>query len=206
MSVHGLELNNNQFISAQIWIQNGPDEEMNIIEFGWMVYPALFGDSRNLIFGYWTAYCHKQTGFFNVLCSGFVQIHSDASLSAALEPVSVYGKDTWYTPFKVYQVYQVTFQGIPGKCKTPFKVYQEIFTHLANNASMVRFGGIAGVKPQMPAPPMGNGYLPQFQDYLKTAHITKMKYVNEEGQDVKLIWSTNEAGCSSRLLQDFVRW
>lgn len=36
ISVHGLELNNNQFSTSQIWIKNGPDEEINSIEFGWM--------------------------------------------------------------------------------------------------------------------------------------------------------------------------
>ncbi|XP_026441798.1 uncharacterized protein LOC113340969 [Papaver somniferum] len=140
ISVHGLELNNNEFSSAQIWIQNGPDEEMSIIGFGWM------DDS------------HKQTGCFNVICSGFVQVHRGVSLGAALEPVSVYGKDAWYTPFKVYQDpktgnWWLIVDEIVGYWP------KEIFTHLANNASM---------------------------DYLKTTYMEKMKYVNEEGQDVNL--------------------
>ncbi|KAI3901895.1 hypothetical protein MKW92_020982, partial [Papaver armeniacum] len=63
---------------------------------------------------------------------------------------------------------------------------KEIFTHLANNASIIRYGGIAGATPQTPSPPMGNGYLPQLQDYLKTANMMNMKYINKEGKTVNL--------------------
>ncbi|KAI3862450.1 hypothetical protein MKW92_005877, partial [Papaver armeniacum] len=63
---------------------------------------------------------------------------------------------------------------------------KEIFTHLVNNASIIRYGGIAGERPQAPASPMGNGYLPQLQDYMKTAFMRKMKYVDEKGQTVNI--------------------
>ncbi|XP_026384584.1 uncharacterized protein LOC113280141 [Papaver somniferum] len=58
----------------------------------------------------------------------------------------------------------------------------EIFTHLADNASVVRYGGIAGAEPQTETPPMVNGYLPQLQDYTKTTFIKKMKYIDDKGQ------------------------
>ncbi|XP_026438020.1 uncharacterized protein LOC113336283 [Papaver somniferum] len=57
-----------QFITAQIWIQNGPTEELNSIEFGWAVYPQLFGDNLTRVFGLWTADGFKNTGYYNMLC------------------------------------------------------------------------------------------------------------------------------------------
>ncbi|KAI3878976.1 hypothetical protein MKX03_000752 [Papaver bracteatum] len=185
ISVHGLELNNNQFNTAQIWIRNGPDEEINSIEFGWIVYPALFDGSHTRTFGYWTADGHKQTGCFNVLCSGFVQVDIDIPLGAVIEPLSVYGKDDYYLHFKVYRDPQT---GNWWLITTHTIGYwpKEIFTHLANNASIIRYGGIAGATPQTPSPPMGNGYLPQLKDYLKTAYMENMKYINEKGKVVNL--------------------
>ncbi|RZC86483.1 hypothetical protein C5167_030560 [Papaver somniferum] len=185
MSVHELKLDNNQFSTAQIWIKNGPDEEVNSIEFGWMVYPALFGDSRTRLFGYWTADNQKETGCFDVLCPGFVQVDSDVSLGAIIEPLSVYGKDAWELPVKVYRDPQTGNWWLITD-KTIGYWPKEIFTHLANNASIIRFGGVAGAQPQMPAPPMGNGYFPQLQDFLKTAYMREMKYIDEKGHSVNL--------------------
>ncbi|KAI3967562.1 hypothetical protein MKW92_009262 [Papaver armeniacum] len=185
ISVHGLELNNNQFSTAQIWIKNGPDEEINSIEFGWTVYPALYGDSLTRTFGYWTADGHKKTGCFNMLCSGFVQIDRDISLGAVIGPLSIYGKQDYYLPFKVYRDPQTGNWWLITSHTIGYWP-KEIFSHLANNASVIRYGGIAGATPQTPSPPMGNGYLPQLQNYLKTAYMDQMKYINEKGQAVNL--------------------
>ncbi|KAI3967561.1 hypothetical protein MKW92_009261 [Papaver armeniacum] len=185
ISVHGLQLDNHQFSTAQVWIKNGPDEEINSIEVGWMVYPALFGDSRSRLFGYWTADNQKQTGCFNVLCPGFVQVHREVFLGALIESLSVYGKDSRILPVKVYRDPQ-TGNWWLITTKTIGYWPKEIFTHLTNNASTLRYGGIAGAKPQTPAPPMGNGYLPQLKDYNKTAFMAEMKYVNDKGQSVNL--------------------
>ncbi|KAI3967553.1 hypothetical protein MKW92_009253 [Papaver armeniacum] len=185
ISVHGLELNNNQFSTAQIWIKNGPDEEINSIEFGWTVYPALYGDSLTRTFGYWTADGHKKTGCFNMLCSGFVQIDRDISLGAFIRPLSIYGKQDYYLPFKVYRDPQTGNWWLITSHTIGYWP-KEIFSHLANKYLIIRYGGIAGATPQTPSPPMGNGYLPQLQNYLKTAYMEQMKYINEKGQAVNL--------------------
>ncbi|KAI3908478.1 hypothetical protein MKX01_009280 [Papaver californicum] len=187
ISLHGLELDNNQFSTGQIWIQNGPTEEINSIESGWMIYPTLFGDNRSRLFGYWTADGGKQTGCFNVLCSGFVQVSSEIPLGAVMEHVSIYGaKTSWALPLQIYRDSQTGNWWLITMTTTKIIGYwpNEIFTHLANNASTIRYGGIAGAKHQTPTPPMGNGYLPRLDDYSKTAFIARMKYVNEKGQYV----------------------
>ncbi|KAI3837136.1 hypothetical protein MKX03_022185 [Papaver bracteatum] len=186
MSVHGLELNSDEFSTSQIWIQNGPSEKLNSIELGWMAYPTLFGDNSSRLFGYWTADGSKQTGCFNMLCPGFVQVHSEISFGADFDPISVYGEDACVVSFQVHRDpptgnWWLIVDGI-NIGYWP----KEIFTHLAGNASVIRYGGITGAKSQMPTPPMGNGYLPQLQDFLKTAYMTRMKYADEKGQFVNI--------------------
>ncbi|XP_026431780.1 uncharacterized protein LOC113329120 [Papaver somniferum] len=127
----------------------------------------------------------KQTGCFNVLCSGFVQVDNDVSLGAVLEPLSVYGKDAWALHVKVYRDPQ-TGNWWLITTRTIGYWPKRNFTHLTNNASVLRYGGVAGAKPQTPSPPMGNGYLPQLEDYLETAFMRKMKYIDEKGQSVNL--------------------
>ncbi|KAI3837134.1 hypothetical protein MKX03_022183 [Papaver bracteatum] len=187
MSVHGLELNSDEFSTSQIWIQNGPPEKLNSIEFGWMAYPTFFGDNRSRLFGYWTVDGSKQTGCFNMLCPGFVQVHSEISLGADFDPISVYGEDAWVISFQVHRDLQTGnwWLIVDGGITIGYWP-KEIFTHLANNALVIRYGGIAGAKTQIPTPPMGNGYLPQLQDFLKKAYMTRMKYVDEKGQFVNL--------------------
>ncbi|RZC64530.1 hypothetical protein C5167_008224 [Papaver somniferum] len=186
MSVHGLELNSDEFSTSQIWIQNGPSEKLNSIEFGWMAYPTFFGDNSSRLFGYWTADGSKQTGCFNMLCPGFVQVHNEISFGADFDPISVYGEDACVVSFQVRRDpptgnWWLIVDGI-NIGYWP----KEIFTHLASHASVVRYGGIAGSKSQMPTPSMGNGYLPQLQDFLKTAYMTRMKYADEKGQFVNI--------------------
>ncbi|KAI3893586.1 hypothetical protein MKW92_052256 [Papaver armeniacum] len=62
----------------------------------------------------------------------------------------------------------------------------EIFMHLRNSASVVRYGGNVGSMSQASTPPMGNGFLPQLQDYKTTAYMRLMKYVNEARASVDL--------------------
>ncbi|KAI3836662.1 hypothetical protein MKX03_034945 [Papaver bracteatum] len=178
ISTHTLELTYKQFSTAQIWIENGPEEEKNSIQFGWLAYPAIFDDSHSRLMGYWTVDGGKQTGCFNVLCYGFVQVHNQVFLGAVIEQISIYGKLAYNMVARVYRDrtgnWWLMFNVIIGYWPA------EIFTHL-DNASVVRYGGIAGAEPQTDTPPMGNGYLPQLQDYTKTAFIRKMKYIDDKG-------------------------
>ncbi|XP_026459522.1 uncharacterized protein LOC113360202 [Papaver somniferum] len=162
ISAHKLELNLKQFSTAQ-------------------AYPAIFEDNYSRLMGYWTVDCGKQPGCFNVLCYGFVQVHEQVFLGSVLGQTSTYGKHAFDLPARVYR------DSTTGNWWLMFNVIigywpAEIFTHLADNASVVRYGGIAGAEPQTETPPMGNGYLPQLQDYTKTSFIRKMKYIDDKGQ------------------------
>ncbi|RZC55836.1 hypothetical protein C5167_014704 [Papaver somniferum] len=89
----------------------------------------------------------NQTCCFNVLCYGFVQVHRQVFLGSVSGQTSTYGKSTYELPARVYRdsetgnwwlMFYVIIGYWPG----------EIFTHLGDDASVVRYGGIAGAKPR----------------------------------------------------------
>ncbi|XP_026377876.1 uncharacterized protein LOC113272217 [Papaver somniferum] len=62
---------------------------------------------------------------------------------------------------------------------------KELFTHLAHDASMVRFGGIAGEVSGEPSPPMGNGHSPaKHYDLTRGGYIRETMVFNEKGVPV----------------------
>ncbi|XP_026384583.1 uncharacterized protein LOC113280140 [Papaver somniferum] len=113
ISAHKLELNWKQFSTAQVWIENGPENEKNNIQFGCLAYPAIFEDNYSPLFGYWTVF-----------------------LGSVLGQTSTYGKSTYELPARVYRdsetgnwwlMFNVIIGYWPG----------ELFTHLGNDASVV---------------------------------------------------------------------
>ncbi|KAI3837928.1 hypothetical protein MKW92_007979 [Papaver armeniacum] len=174
-----------QFSTAQIWIQNGPTDELNSIEFGWAVYPQLFGDNLTRVFGLWTVPDgFKNTGCYNMVCPGFVQVHPKYTFGEYIEAEPYGEKPTWFD-FSVYRDLESgNWWFVNGFENAEIGYWpKEIFTHLANNASTVRFGGVAGGDPGEPTPPMGHGYLPDYNDRY-TCTIQEMKIVNDQGNFV----------------------
>ncbi|OVA13933.1 protein of unknown function DUF239 [Macleaya cordata] len=190
-----------QFSTGQIWIQNGPVEEINSIEFGWAVYPLLSKDNRTRLFGYWTGDGYKQTGCFNMLCSGFVQVHPKISLGSGFFEKSVYGGMQYVLTTMVYRDPQSGNWWLTS-CDSSNQLVgywpNELFTHLANNASVVRYGGVAGAEPNRPTPPMGNGHFPN-KDYRKACYISNMKVLDDKGSPLNLNQS------EVRVKQDTIR-
>ncbi|KAI3950375.1 hypothetical protein MKW98_003858 [Papaver atlanticum] len=192
MGAHNPSVTPEQFSTSQLWIQNGPKAQINSIETGWAVYPKLFGDNITRIFGYWTfllcmqclillADGYKRTGCFNMFCPGFVQVHSSITFGELLEPVSIYNRKLHFIPVMVYRA------PISGNwwLRVSREVIgywpKELFTHLAHNASIIRYGGIAGAVSKSPSPPMGNGHLPIYKDsdIEKSGFMREMKVYNE---------------------------
>ncbi|XP_048608636.1 uncharacterized protein LOC125584329 isoform X2 [Brassica napus] len=54
ISLHSLNLQENQYSKSQIWLENGPRNELNSIQVGWAVHPRLYGDTRTRFTMYWT--------------------------------------------------------------------------------------------------------------------------------------------------------
>ncbi|KAI3955926.1 hypothetical protein MKW98_006286 [Papaver atlanticum] len=190
MSLHDLTIYRDEFSTSQIWLLNGPQEQINNIEFGIMHDPLLFGDSRARLFGSWTADGHQTTGCYNMMCPGFVQINRGIMFGNLFQS-TIYGKVSYDIHLMVHRApiskdWWLSI-GLTAETSEPIGYWpKELFTHLANSASNVRYGGFASALTRSSTPPMGNGYLPQLTDFTKTAFMFKMKYLNETGHMVNL--------------------
>ncbi|KAI3884255.1 hypothetical protein MKW92_013344 [Papaver armeniacum] len=172
-----------KFSTAQIWIQNGPAEDINSIEFGWAVHPLLFGDNQTRVFGFWTADGFRRTGCYNMLCPGFVQVDPIYTFGEVLR-TSVDIKNPLYMHFQVQRDPKTgNWWLVDGPDYSPVGYWpKEIFTHMADNASEIKYGGIAGgIVPTKPTPPMGNGKLPT-AEYGTSCIMSMMNVVNDNGK------------------------
>ncbi|RZC76501.1 hypothetical protein C5167_000617 [Papaver somniferum] len=158
--IHKPSVTSNQFSTSQMWIQNGPRDQTNSIEIGWAVFPELFGDDATRTFGYWTADGYKNTGCFNMLCPGFVQVHTRIPFGTNLNnPVPGIGNEVFFWVFRDKKSHNWWYY-MGNDDSTPIGYWpQELFPHLPYGA-LVKFGGIADAMLNAPSPPMGNGNLP----------------------------------------------
>ncbi|KAG2289839.1 hypothetical protein Bca52824_049443 [Brassica carinata] len=185
ISIHNLTLQNNQLSRSQIWLENGPPGELNSIQVGWAVHPRVYGDSATRFTIYWTADGYKTTGCYNTNCPGFIIVTRKPSIGSIFKLSSVYGGDKTviFTP----HVYQDVF--IPGwalKVDDEMIGYWpgELFTHLKNGASRVRFGGNTYISPDGISPPMGNGHFP-LKDYQRSSSFLHVKLTNHRYQTIE---------------------
>ncbi|KAI3835342.1 hypothetical protein MKW98_020458 [Papaver atlanticum] len=181
ISIANPSVDPDKFSTGQFWIQNVPVEELNSIEFGWTVYPELFGDNKTRVFGLWMADGFKETGCYNMLCAGFVQVHPEYSFGEYIRP-GTYGEDQRVFDFSVHQDRESgNWWFINGVTNAKIGYWpKEIFTHLANNASVIGYGGVPGANLGEPTPPMGHGYLPNTNSTY-TCCMVDMKVFSDRG-------------------------
>ncbi|XP_074592657.1 protein neprosin-like isoform X1 [Curcuma longa] len=129
-----------EFSLSQIWVISGSfGNDLNTIEAGWQVSPQLYGDGRPRFFTYWTTDAYQETGCYNLLCSGFVQTNNKIAIGAAISPTSALNggqfdidlldpkRGHWWLEFG---------SGLLVGYWPAF-----LFSHLAEHANMVQFGG-----------------------------------------------------------------
>nr|VDD05512.1 unnamed protein product [Brassica oleracea] len=204
ISIHNLTLQNYQLSRSQIWLENGPPGELNSIQVGWAVHPRVYGDSATRFTIYWTADGYKTTGCYNTNFPGFIIVTRKPSIGSIFKLSSVYGGDKTviFTPHvysfqKNKYVLTVFFFAsifmldvfIPGwalKVDDEMIGYWpgELFTHLKNGASRVRFGGNTYISPDGISPPMGNGHFP-LKDYQRSSSFLHVKLTNHRYQTIE---------------------
>ncbi|EFH57643.1 predicted protein [Arabidopsis lyrata subsp. lyrata] len=179
ISVHDLKLQNNQYSKSQIWLENGPRAQLNSIQAGWAVHPRLYGDSVTRFTIYWTGDGYQKTGCYNMQCPGFVVVSRNPTLGKGFGGSSAYGQTS--LTFKL-QIFQDGFSGNWGlKMSNEIIGYwpKELFQHLSNGASLIRYGGNTYLSPDGFSPPMGNGHFP-VPDFKKTAHFKNIGIINSD--------------------------
>ncbi|XP_038996797.1 uncharacterized protein LOC120121526 [Hibiscus syriacus] len=134
----------NEFSLSQIWILSGSFDgsDLNSIEAGWQVSPELYGDSRPRLFTYWTTDSYQATGCYNLLCAGFVQTNSRIAIGAAISPVSQYAAHQYDITILIWKDPKLGNWWMGFGDNTLVGYWPaELFTHLADHATMVEWGG-----------------------------------------------------------------
>ncbi|KAF3452382.1 hypothetical protein FNV43_RR02815 [Rhamnella rubrinervis] len=134
----------NEFSLSQIWVLSGSFDgsDLNSIEAGWQVSPELYGDSRPRLFTYWTSDSYQATGCYNLLCAGFVQTNSKIAIGAAISPVSSYAANQYDISILIWKDPRLGNWWLGFGDNTLVGYWPaELFTHLADRATMVEWGG-----------------------------------------------------------------
>lgn len=153
-------IGSNQIFSlSQHWYVGGSGANLQTIECGWQVYPALYGDAEPHLFTYWTADAYQNTGCYNLSCSAFVQIGSSFAPGMRVGPISVYGGPQyvmelayWLTGGRWWLYYNGT-SGANAIGYYPVSLYQG--GALAAHATEIDYGGETVGTTSFP--PMGSG-------------------------------------------------
>ncbi|URE26598.1 hypothetical protein MUK42_30112 [Musa troglodytarum] len=132
-----------EFSLSQIWVISGSfGNDLNTIEAGWQVSPQLYGDNRPRFFTYWTSDAYQETGCYNLLCSGFVQTNNRIAIGAAISPTSALNGGqfdidllVWKDPKHGHWWLELGSGLLVGYWPS------FLFSHLAEHANMVQFGG-----------------------------------------------------------------
>lgn len=134
----------NEFSLSQIWVLSGSFDgsDLNSIEAGWQVSPELYGDSRPRLFTYWTSDAYQATGCYNLLCAGFIQTNSKIAIGAAISPVSSYSGSQYDISILIWKDPKIGNWWLGFGDNTLVGYWPaELFTHLADHATMVEWGG-----------------------------------------------------------------
>ncbi|KAF3448190.1 hypothetical protein FNV43_RR08903 [Rhamnella rubrinervis] len=179
----------NQYSMAQIWVQSGPIAEHNSIQAGWAVHPQLYGDYHARMTVRWTADGFKNTGCYNAQCPGYVQVHPHLRPGGLFEHTSIPG-GTQYG-FEV-RIIQEQSSGNWWLITNTIRIGywpKELFNHLGNGASVVRYGGTTSSPQGHSSPPMGNGKLPSGKSPFTAGFFQQVKLMDSNYKVIDLVAS-----------------
>ncbi|CAL4980668.1 unnamed protein product [Urochloa decumbens] len=169
------------FSLAQLWISAGSygNQDLNTIEVGWQVYPAMYGDGSTRLFIYWTRDAYNRTGCYNLGCSGFVQTDTRFTIGGSLSPVSTYGGTQYELDILVWKDPNTHNWWLQVGGTNVGYWPSSIFTRLATSASSVEWGGEV-YSPSMTTP-MGSGHFPE-EGFGKASYIRTIQVVDSSNQ------------------------
>ncbi|KAF6144362.1 hypothetical protein GIB67_024589 [Kingdonia uniflora] len=115
----------NEFSLSQIWVLSGEfDSDLNSIEAGWQ------------------SDAYQATGCYNLLCSGFIQTNNRIAIGAAISPVSSFSSNQYDISILIWKDPKLGnwWMGFGENMLVGYWP-AELFTHLADHATMVEWGG-----------------------------------------------------------------
>ncbi|PON45978.1 hypothetical protein PanWU01x14_254860 [Parasponia andersonii] len=175
----------NEFSLSQIWVLSGSFDgsDLNSIEAGWQVSPELYGDSRPRLFTYWTTDSYQATGCYNLLCAGFVQTNSRIAIGAAISPVSSYSGNQYDITILIWKDPKLGNWWMGFGDNTLVGYWPaELFTHLADHATMVEWGGeVVNSRPkgEHTSTQMGSGHFAE-DGFGKASYFRNLEVVDSD--------------------------
>ncbi|CAL9160236.1 unnamed protein product [Musa hybrid cultivar] len=170
--------NNGEFSLSQFWLTSGTyATNLNTIEAGWQV---LYGQSYPRFFIYWTADAYKSTGCYNLQCAGFVQTDTNIVLGGSISPTSTYNGKQIEVEILVWKDKKDGNWWLEWDSTVVGYWPSSLFSHLADNATTVQFGGeIVNKGPSgvHTATRMGSGYFPE-EGYGRAAYTRNLQVVD----------------------------
>ncbi|XP_039684564.1 uncharacterized protein [Medicago truncatula] len=177
-----------QYSLSAIWVESGSSSELNSIKVGAGVFPTLYGDNQLRITGQWTADGYNQTGCFNSNCPGFVQVNRDKeyALGSVISPPNSIGATQKL--FAIFLIIQDRHSGhwwLYVENESKFVGYwpKDLFTHLKEGASLIRFGGQTYSPPNKNIPPMGSGRFPK-EKFTNSSFMARLKIIDSQRNEI----------------------
>ncbi|GLT69008.1 hypothetical protein SLA2020_411940 [Shorea laevis] len=183
INIQNPKVTGNQFSQAFVQIRSGPGVQVNTIQFGWMVYPKIFGDNKTRTFASWTN--ARETGCINNLCSGFVQVNPTVPLGYVLKEISIYGGQQYAVPCIIFKDpksgnWWLAYDSIE---QTVGYWPNSLFTSLSSSASEISWGGGVFSDSNEDSPPMGSGHFAE-EDFTMAAYVIFLRVVDESNNMV----------------------
>lgn len=171
-----------EFSLSQIWVISGSfGGDLNTIEAGWQVSPQLYGDNLPRFFTYWTSDAYQETGCYNLLCSGFVQTNNKIAIGAAISPRSAYNGGQFDISLLIWKDPKHGHWWLEFGSGLLIGYWPSfLFSHLAQHASMVQFGGeVVNSRPSgyHTATQMGSGHFAN-EGFRRAAYFRNLQVVD----------------------------
>ncbi|XP_045792037.1 uncharacterized protein LOC123886797 [Trifolium pratense] len=189
ISGYNLSLNLNQYSTSSVIVESGPPAELNSIHAGLGVRPDIYHDSQLRLTTHWTAFGSAHSGCSDTQCPGFVQVDKRYFVGSVVSPATPIGAS--YKKCMATKIQRDRSTGnwwlivdVDDQAHVGYWP-KEIFTHLSNGASKVRFGGETFAASNTVSPPMGSGRLPQ-DGYQYSALMGLLQHIDTNYNQIDL--------------------
>lgn len=180
------------FSLSQQWYVGGSGGDTQTVEGGWQVYSDKYNTNNSVLFIYWTADDYQTTGCYNLDCSAFVQTNSNWYLGGTWNNYSSTGGAQWgfELQWKLFSGNWWLFLKGPGSYEAvgyyPTSIYNG--GQLAQNATLIEYGGEVARKTGDVWPQMGSGAFANL-GWQYAAFQNTIFYIPQDIDDGTGIWA-----------------
>ncbi|XP_042446645.1 uncharacterized protein LOC122031619 [Zingiber officinale] len=183
MTTHKLpDLQPDQSSSSAIYLYGDtdvPGNEVNVIQVGWHVLPALYNSSYPRFFTFWTSDGYGEKGCLNLECAGFVSTTNIYGPGSFISQFSTYGGEQKYLPILIARDSNTGNWWVTYNDQLPLGYFpKELLPKMDHYASAIQMGGRVYSHLNVPSPPMGSGH-PIKEGRTKTASFIQVQFVDQ---------------------------